>query len=59
MIFRIVHIAPVSLVLVSDVSLFGDAQKPQNQVVGAMDVGIVSQNISLFCANAKLATASR
>ena len=54
-----VKAAPVSLVLVSDVSLFGDAQKPQNQVVGAMDVGIVSQNISLFCANAKLATVPR
>ena len=52
-----VKAAPVSLV--SDVSLFGDAQKPQNQVVGAMDVGIVSQNISLFCANAKLATVPR
>ena len=54
-----VKAAPVSLVLVSDVSLFDDAQKPQNQVVGAMDVGIVSQNISLFCANAKLATVPR
>ena len=54
-----VKAAPASLVLVSDVSLFGDAQKPQNQVVGAMDVGIVSQNISLFCANAKLATVPR
>ena len=54
-----VKAAPVSLVLVSDVSLFGDAQKPQNQVVGAIDVGIVSQNISLFCANAKLATVPR
>ena len=54
-----VKAAPVSLVLVSDVSFFGDAQKPQNQVVGAMDVGIVSQNISLFCANAKLATVPR
>ena len=47
------------MVLVSDVSFFGDAQKPQNQVVGAIDVGIVSQNISLFCANAKLATVPR
>ena len=54
-----VKAAPVSLVLVSDVSFFGDAQKPQNQVVGAMDVGIVWQNISLFCANAKLATVPR
>lgn len=54
-----VKTAPVSLVLVSDVSRFGDAQKTQNQLVGAMDAGIVSQNISLFCANAKLATVPR
>lgn len=52
-----VKTAPVSLVLVSDVSRFGDAI--QNQLVGAMDAGIVSQNISLFCANAKLATVPR
>ena len=54
-----VKTAPVSLVLISDVSRFGDAQKTQNQLVGAMDAGIVSQNISLFCANAKLATVPR
>lgn len=54
-----VKTAPVSLVLVSDVSRFGDTQKTQNQLVGAMDAGIVSQNISLFCANAKLATVPR
>lgn len=54
-----VKAAPLSLVLVSDVSLFGDAQKTQNQVVGALDVGIVSQNISLFCSVAKLATVPR
>ena len=54
-----VKTAPVSLVLVSDVSRFGDAQKIQNQLVGAMDAGIVSQHISLFCANAKLATVPR
>ncbi|WP_370793918.1 SagB/ThcOx family dehydrogenase [Bacteroides stercorirosoris] len=54
-----VKAAPLSLVLVSDVSRFGDAQKTQNQVVGALDVGIVSQNISLFCSVAKLATVPR
>ncbi len=51
--------APVCLVLVSDVSRFGDAQKAQNQMMGALDVGIVSQNISLFCSSAKLATVPR
>ena len=54
-----VKAAPLSLVLVSDVSRFGDAQKTQNQVVGALDIGIVSQNISLFCSVAKLATVPR
>ena len=44
-----VKTAPVSLVLISDVSRFGDAQKIQNQLMGAMDAGIVSQNISIFC----------
>ena len=54
-----VKTAPVSLVLISDVSRFGDAQKIQNQLMGAMDAGIVSQNISLFCSAAKLATVPR
>ena len=54
-----VKTAPVSLVLISDVSRFGDAQKTQNQLMGAMDAGIVSQNISVFCSAAKLATVPR
>ena len=51
--------APVSLVLVSDVSRFGDAKNVRNQLMGAMDAGIVSQNISVFCSSAKLATVPR
>ena len=51
--------APVSLVLVSDVSRFGDAKNARNQLMGAMDAGIVSQNISVFCSSAKLATVPR
>ena len=47
-----VKTAPVSLVLISDVSRFGDAQKIQNQLMGAMD-------ISIFCSAAKLATVPR
>ncbi|MFS2512083.1 nitroreductase family protein, partial [Bacteroides thetaiotaomicron] len=43
----------------SPVSRFGDAQKIQNQLMGAMDAGIVSQNISIFCSAAKLATVPR
>lgn len=51
--------APVALVLVSDLSRFGDAKSARNQLMGAMDAGIVSQNISLFCASANLATVPR
>lgn len=51
--------APVSLVLISDLSRFGDAKKPHTQLIGAMDAGIVSQNISIFCSAAKLATVPR
>lgn len=54
-----VKTAPVSLVLVSDISRFGDAKNARNQLMGAMDAGIVSQNISLFCSSANLATVPR
>lgn len=54
-----VKTAPVSLVLVSDVSRLGDVKNVRNQLMGAMDAGIVSQNISIFCSNAKLATVPR
>lgn len=54
-----VKTAPVSLVLVSDISRFGDAKSARNQLMGAMDAGIVSQNISLFCSSANLATVPR
>lgn len=54
-----VESAPVCLVLVSDLSRFGDAGKERNRLMGAVDAGIVSQNISLFCAAANLATVPR
>ena len=54
-----VKVAPVSLVLISDVSRLGDARKAQTQLMGAVDAGIVSQNISIFCSAAKLATVPR
>lgn len=54
-----VKTAPVSLVLISDISRFGDAKSARNQLMGAMDAGIVSQNISLFCSSANLATVPR
>lgn len=51
--------APVSLLLVSDLSRLGDAKNVHTQLMGAMDTGIVSQNISIFCSAAKLATVPR
>ncbi len=51
--------APVSLLLVSDLSRLGDAKNTHTQLMGAMDAGIVSQNISIFCSAVKLATVPR
>lgn len=51
--------APVSFVLISDLSRLGDAKNARTQLMGAMDVGIVSQNISIFCSAANLATVPR
>ena len=52
-------VAPVSLVLVSDLSKMRGGDTPQNRLTGAMDAGIVSQNISIFCSAARLATVPR
>ena len=54
-----VKTAPVSLLLVSDLSRLGDAKNTHTQLMGAVDAGIVSQNISIFCAAANLATVPR
>ena len=51
--------APVSLLLVSDLSRLGDAKNTHTLLMGAVDAGIVSQNISIFCSAAKLATVPR
>ncbi len=50
--------APVSLVLVSDLSRFGEVSD-RTRLTGAMDAGYVSQNICLFCAGTGLATVPR
>ena len=52
-------VAPVSLVLVSDLSKMRGGDTPQNRLTGAMDTGIVSQNISIACAGMGLATVPR
>jgi nitroreductase len=57
--------APVILLLVSDASRYRN-YKPENkeanrqlEMMGAIDAGIVSQNISLFCAGAGIGTVPR
>ncbi len=51
--------APVILLLVSDVSRFRSGTDSLRIIWGAMDAGIVSQNISLFCASVGFATVPR
>ena len=43
--------APLIILMVSDISKFGQAGTPElRHEFGAIDVGIVSQNIAIFCA---------
>ena len=51
--------APVVLVLVSDLDKLGGKDNANALRMGALDAGIVSQNVSLFCAAAGLATVPR
>lgn len=51
--------APVTLVYVSDLSRFGMGLDEQVKLMGAMDAGIVSQNVNLFCAGVGLSTVPR
>lgn len=51
--------APVMLVLVSDISKFPHGDDAFRHKLGAMDAGIVSQNIALFCAGTGLITRPR
>jgi SagB-type dehydrogenase family enzyme len=51
--------APVNLILVSDLSRHQGGDDAAKASIGAMDAGIVSQNISLFCASAGMATVVR
>lgn len=54
-----VKTAPVCLVYVSDVARFGAGVTEQAKLMGAMDAGIVSENVNLFCAGVGLATVPR
>jgi SagB-type dehydrogenase family enzyme len=51
--------APLFCLLVSDISRFKSGDDSSKIVLGAMDAGIVSQNISIYCASAGLATVPR
>lgn len=51
--------APVLLILVSDVSRFRSGTPELRKEFAAIDTGIVSQNIALFCAATGLATRPR
>lgn len=51
--------APVSLIIVADIAKMGDPKDERALAMCAVDVGIVSQNISIFCAAANLATVPR
>ncbi len=51
--------APLNVVLVADVSKFAHGDDASKQRLGAMDAGIVSQNISLFCSGTGLITRVR
>lgn len=50
---------PVQLILVSDASRFGSGTPELKHEWGAIDTGIVSQNIALFCAATGLVTRPR
>lgn len=50
---------PVSLVLISDLSRFGDRQDDMTKLMAAADAGYVSQNICLFCSGTGLVTVPR
>ena len=52
-------VAPLFCVLVSDFSKFSSGDDSSKMVIAAYDAGIVSQNISIFCASVGLDTRVR
>lgn len=51
--------APVSIVLVSELARLGNAAAEHTKLMGAVDVGIVCQNINIACAGLGLVTVPR
>ncbi|MCE5229763.1 SagB/ThcOx family dehydrogenase [bacterium] len=56
---RPVSVPPVLMILVSDGKKFGNGSPEMKREWGAIDAGIVSQNIALFCAATGLKTVPR
>lgn len=54
-----VKTAPVCLLMVADLKKLGDPSSEQTKLMGAVDVGIVSQNINIFCSAVGLSTVPR
>jgi SagB-type dehydrogenase family enzyme len=54
-----VETAPVNLILVSDLSRFKRGDNNQKMQWAAFDAGVVSQNVSLYCASAGMGTVVR
>jgi SagB-type dehydrogenase family enzyme len=54
-----VKTAPVNLILVSDTSRFKNGDEGSKLTMAALDAGIVSQNVSVFCASVGLCTVPR
>jgi len=54
-----VKTAPVSIVLVSDLSRLGNNTDEMTKLMGAVDVGIVCQNINIACTGLGLVTVPR
>jgi len=54
-----VETAPVNLILVSDLSRFKRGDDTKKMQWAAFDAGVVSQNISLYCASADMGTVVR
>jgi SagB-type dehydrogenase family enzyme len=51
--------APISIVLVANLEKLGDASNENTRLIAAIDAGIVSQNINLFCSATGLSTVPR
>jgi SagB-type dehydrogenase family enzyme len=54
-----VKTAPISIVLVVNLEKLGDPNNERTKLMAAVDAGIVTQNVNIFCAATGLATVPR